>query len=41
MSLYAGILSVHTNTRMTSHYAKLFDDAIAKQMDSILNLYDE
>ena len=31
----------YTNTRMTSHYAKLVDDAIAKQMDSLMNIYDE
>lgn len=31
----------HTNTRMTSHYAKLVDESIAKQMDNLMNLYDE
>ena len=31
----------HTNTRMTTHYAKLIDASIAKQMDSLMNLYDE
>lgn len=31
----------HTNTRMTTHYAKLVDASIAKQMDSLMNLYDE
>lgn len=29
----------HTNTRMTSHYAKLVDDAVAKQMDNVMDLY--
>lgn len=29
----------HTNTRMTTHYAKLVDDAIAKQMDDIMDVY--
>lgn len=27
----------HTNTRMTSHYAKLIDKAIAEQMDKLIN----
>ena len=31
----------HTNTRMTTHYAKLVDSSIAKQMDNLMNLYDE
>lgn len=31
----------HTNTRMTSHYAKLIDDSIAKQMDNLMDLYDD
>lgn len=31
----------HTNTRMTLHYAKLVDESIAKQMDNLMNLYDE
>ena len=31
----------HTNTRMTTHYAKLVDDTIAKQMDNLMSLYDE
>lgn len=30
----------HTNTRMTAHYAKLVDDAIGKQMDKIVGIYD-
>lgn len=29
----------HTNTRMTSHYAKLLDKCIGEQMDSITNIY--
>lgn len=29
----------HTNTRMTTHYAKLLDGCIAAQMDSITDLY--
>ena len=29
----------HTNTRMTSHYAKLIDNCIADQMDKIEDLY--
>ena len=29
----------HTNTRMTSHYAKLVDSAIAHQMDNVMDLY--
>ena len=29
----------HTTTRMTSHYAKLVDNAIAKQMDEVMDLY--
>ncbi|MDR0231754.1 MAG: site-specific integrase [Dysgonamonadaceae bacterium] len=31
----------HTNTRMTSHYAKLVDESISKQMDKIVDLYSE
>lgn len=31
----------HTNTRMTSHYAKLVDKSIAKQMDHLVTIYDE
>ena len=29
----------HTNTRMTNHYAKLIDKTIAKQMDSIMSIF--
>lgn len=29
----------HTNTRMTSRYAKLVDDAIAEQMDKLIDKY--
>lgn len=29
----------HTNTRMTSHYAKLIDKCIAEQMDTINNMF--
>lgn len=29
----------HTNTRMTSHYAKLLDKCIAEQMDNIVDIY--
>lgn len=29
----------HTNTRMTSHYAKLVDKCIGEQMDSITDIY--
>ena len=29
----------HTNTRMTNHYAKLVDKTIAKQMDSIMSVF--
>ena len=31
----------HTTTRMTSHYAKLIDEAIGKQMDKLIDLYSE
>ena len=31
----------HTNTRMTTHYAKLLDKCIGEQMDNIYNLYTE
>lgn len=30
----------HTNTRMTSHYAKLIDESIGAQMDKITNIYE-
>lgn len=30
----------HTNTRMTSHYAKLVDKCITEQMDKIYDIYD-
>lgn len=30
----------HTTTRMTSHYAKLVDESIAKQMDQITDIFD-
>lgn len=30
----------HTNTRMTSHYARLLDQAIARQMDTIQDNYN-
>lgn len=29
----------HTNTRMTSHYAKHLDKCIAEQMDNIVDIY--
>lgn len=29
----------HTNTRMTTHYAKLLDKCIGEQMESISSLY--
>ena len=29
----------HTNTRMTTHYAKLLDKCIGEQMDAINNIY--
>ena len=29
----------HTNTRMTTHYAKLLDKCISEQMDSITDIY--
>jgi len=31
----------HTSTRMTSHYARLIDESIAKQMDNLANLYND
>lgn len=31
----------HTNTRMTTHYARMIDAYIAKQMDNITDLYGE
>ena len=31
----------HTNTRMTTHYAKLLDKCIGEQMDAISNLYTD
>lgn len=31
----------HTNTRMTTHYAKLLDKCIGEQMDAINNIYTE
>ncbi|MCD7933596.1 MAG: site-specific integrase [Tannerellaceae bacterium] len=31
----------HTNTRMTSHYAKLVDKCIGEQMDTLDNIYNE
>ena len=30
----------HTNTRMTSHYAKLIDESIGSQMDKLTDLYE-
>ena len=30
----------HTNTRMTTHYAKLVDKCIGEQMDKLTNLYE-
>lgn len=30
----------HTNTRMTSHYAKLIDKYIGEQMDKVISIYD-
>lgn len=30
----------HTNTRMTSHYAKLIDESIGLQMDKLTDLYE-
>lgn len=29
----------HTNTRMTSHYAKVVDKCISSQMDGLMNRY--
>jgi integrase len=31
----------HTNTRMTSHYAKLVDRCIGEQMDKLMSTYEE
>ena len=31
----------HTNTRMTTHYAKLVDETIAKQMDQLTDIFNE
>ena len=31
----------HTNTRMTTHYAKLLDKYIGEQMDSLTNIYTD
>lgn len=31
----------HTNTRMTTHYAKLIDRCIGEQMDKLMNSYEE
>ena len=31
----------HTNTRMTTHYAKLVDKCIAEQMDKLMDTYEE
>lgn len=31
----------HTNTRMTSHYAKLVDRCIGEQMDKLMNTYND
>ena len=31
----------HTNTRMTSHYAKLIDKCIAEQMDTLNNIFTD
>ena len=31
----------HTNTRMTSHYAKIIDKYIGEEMDKLNALYDE
>ena len=31
----------HTNTRMTSHYAKIIDKYIGEEMDRLNELYDE
>ncbi|NDV83530.1 site-specific integrase [Bacteroides sp. 51] len=31
----------HTNTRMTTHYAKLVDRCIGEQMDKLMNVYNE
>ena len=30
----------HTNTRMTSHYAKIVDKYICEEMDKLCDLYD-
>lgn len=31
----------HTNTRMTSHYAKIVDKYIGEEMDKLMNAYDD
>ncbi len=31
----------HTNTRMTTHYAKLIDRCIGEQMDKLMNVYND
>jgi site-specific recombinase XerD len=31
----------HTNTRMTTHYAKLVDNYIGEQMDKLMNAFTE
>ena len=31
----------HTNTRMTTHYAKLLDKCIGEQMDTITDIYND
>ena len=31
----------HTNTRMTSHYAKVIDSSISKQMDSLIERFEK
>ena len=30
----------HTNTRMTSHYAKIVDKYIGEEMDKLCDMYD-
>ena len=30
----------HTNTRMTSHYAKVIDRSIGNQMDTLVSMYN-
>ncbi|EIY29873.1 hypothetical protein HMPREF1062_03082, partial [Bacteroides cellulosilyticus CL02T12C19] len=31
----------HTNTRMTSHYAKIVDKYIGEEMDKLMDTYDD